>query len=54
MRSVVGLVIPASGRLVQLDIMELPDVLMFVLPCQHMTGTEDGEGIRPEADTGND
>ena len=51
-------VIPASGRLVDMDIVELSES-----PCsgvgiccttQHEARAADGEGIRPEPDTGTD
>ena len=49
-------VIPASGRLVNVDIPELsespwPGIDIFLY--QHGTGAADSEGIRPETDTGN-
>ena len=49
-------VIPASGRLVDVDIPELsespwPGFDIFL--NQHGTGAADSEGIRPETDTGN-
>ena len=49
-----GLVIPASGRLVKVGNLKLSqvfNVMVLVLPHQHKNGAEDGEDIRPEADT---
>ena len=52
----VGLVLQASGSLVEAHILELSSfhVLVLAFATQtHRTGTDDGDGIRPEADTGN-
>ena len=52
-------VIPASGRLVDVDIPELsespwPGSWFGHFLNQHGTGAADSEGIRPESDTGSD
>ena len=46
----VSLAIPASGRLVEVDILELS---WSPFPHQHGTGAVDSEGIGPKTDTGN-
>ena len=51
-----GLVMHASGSLVDVDIPNLSQFLcpgVGIFPHQHGTGATDGEGIRPETDTGN-
>ena len=45
----------ASGNLVEVDILELSRFLcrgFGNVSLQHVTGSDDGEGIRPETDTG--
>ena len=54
--NVVGHVIPAFGRLIDMNILELsesPWPSVGIFHTSTGTGTMDGEGIRPETDTGN-
>ena len=54
-RSVAGLVMQVSGSLVEEDNRYLFRVSMtwcWHFPHQHGTGVAEGEGIRPETDTG--
>ena len=52
-RSVAGPVMQGYVSLVEVDMLELSESWCWDFTYQHGTGPQDGEGIRPESDTGN-